>query len=708
MKRRIPFHSIMFAMLFIGLFLLNTHFFQSPMFGVLLLVAYLSIFGYELGSLVHQETGVVRWWLGCWLLLSLISLVLAMCYYVAFLSQTIVEAVILLSIPVILFLSERKGRPHWYEHIHAAWKSHKHEVTQPVWLAASLIGLLLVYVFSVYGSTPILDAVRSPWERVNGSVVIAAGFIFLLLMTLLYRARERALALPLFCLTLFATISMAAFVFPIGFGFDSFIHKATESYIAEFATITPKPFYYIGQYALVLFANLGFSIPIDLADTFLLPILTALLLPIAWFGAATHLLKNHRSSITTLIGIFLLPLSIFIVTTPQGLAHLWTLLLILASIPYLLKQEHPRLVLLSIAALTTLFIHPISGIPALFYCALLFTDPSQSSHRHETLARWAFRFLSLAACLVLPLSFIANAFISKQALSIDWGALNPLSVLKAININVLLENRFNPLLDFVYLYGLNTVVIFLVFVVIGCVAERQRIHRLNVPIIMAVALAINFLLMKSSINFLFLIDYERQNYTDRLIPLFLFFLVPLFILGLSTMITSIRKRPIVLRLSWILLMSALTTSSFYLTYPRKDAYVSNRGFNVSQADIYAVRLVEELARTDPYLVLANQSVSAAAIQEIGFRYYDNVFFYPIPTGGLLYQRFLEMNDRPSRDIASDALELTSTHSKITTLFYVVNTYWWESARIIETTKTIADDWRSLENGAVYVFRFDVK
>ncbi len=696
----------MFALTFLGLFMLNMQVFQSITLGSILLISYLCFFGYELGAVVHEESGVLRWWMGVWLLISSLSIVLTICFYVGKITPTVIQAVVLLSVPVILWISEHKGHPHWYERVHNLWNEKKHSISQPIWFASSLILLLLSYIFYTYSSSPILDAVRSAWDRIDLSVLIAFTLSTLILFALLYRGKERALIIPLFSLSLFAVISLAAFVFPIGYGFDSFIHKATESHIAEFGTITPKPFYYIGQYSLVLFANLGFHLPVDLVDTFLLPVLTALLLPFAWFGAAAHLTKNRRTATTALIGIILLPLSLFIVTTPQGLANLWTLLLILGSVPYLLKLEHPRLAYLSVGALTTVLIHPVAGIPVLFYIALLFCDPHRAPYRYQTLATWIYRLLAFGACIVIPLSFIVNAFVSKQALHVDWNALNPANLLSNINLSVFFENRFNPLLDFVYLYGLNTAIILFFFAIVGWMSEREKAKHLSPMIVMALALGINFLLMKTSINFSFLIDYERQNYTDRLIPLILFFLTPLFIIGISTCFTAVRNRALSLRIALLVLFAAFAVSSFYFTYPRQDAYTTSHGFNVSEADIQAVQLVEQLANGTPYLVLANQSVSAAAIEQIGFRYYDNLFFYPIPTGEKLYQKFLEMNDHPSVETAKQALDLVPMHGDVKTLFYIVDNYWWQAPRIIETTKTIATDWRSLGDGAVWVFRFD--
>jgi hypothetical protein len=156
------------------------------------------------------------------------------------------------------------------------------------------------------------------------------------------------------------------------------------------------------------------------------------------------------------------------------------------------------------------------------------------------------------------------------------------------------------------------------------------------------------------------------------------------------------------------LLVALAASGFYLAYPRRDAYETSRGFNVGNADINAVQLIEQWAGAEPYIVLANQSVSAAAIQELGFRYYDGLFFYPIPTGEKLYEKFLLMNESPSRETASQASALFK-EEKIKIVFFVVNNYWYRAARIMETAKTNADSWKTVgELGQVVVFRYDLK
>lgn len=73
----------------------------------------------------------------------------------------------------------------------------------------------------------------------------------------------------------------------------------------------------------------------------------------------------------------------------------------------------------------------------------------------------------------------------------------------------------------------------------------------------------------------------------------------------------------------------------------------------------------------------------------------------------MYQNFLAMNETPSREIVNQAHQLIAKEENVRTVFYVVDTYWWQSERIIEQAKSIADDWKSI-GGSVYVFRFDME
>lgn len=701
---------IIFSVLFLALFFLNVALVESQSLGLILLGFYLGVFGWELGGvLVQSEKAILRWWIGIWMLLSVILILLTLSYYVWQITQTLVHILIFLTPPIILWVTKRFESRSLFFHAHDLWHTRRHRIPHAVWLVATGIIFTLTLFFITLIEYPITDAVRSVWERLPESLLVLFLLATTLIFALLWRGKERAVSLLFVCILLFAGLSIVAFAFPIGFGFDSFIHKATEAHLAEFGTITPKPFYYIGQYALVLFAHHGFQIPIDVADTFLVPLLTALLLPMAWYFSAVHITRKRSIAMLALTGIFLLPLSQFIVTTPQALANLWTLLLILASVPYLLEKEHPRLRILAIASLATALIHPIAGIPALLYFMFLTTDPSRTNPRTPKTNRMVRTGLSIVACIILPLSFVINSLVSGQSLGINWGALNPVGWISTLNFTVFFENRFSPLLDLVYLYGLNTMLILAIIAGFAWLEYRKDLsQRFRALLLMILALCVNYLIMSTLLEFTFLIDYERANYAQRLLPLIQFFLVPLLILGLGHLFVNAKSQPVVLRASILVILIAFTGSSFYMSYPRRDAYETNRGFNVSQSDIDAVRLVESLAEGEPYLALANQSVSAAAIGEVGFHYFGDLFFYPIPTGGALYEYFLAMNESPTREVAREALDLVPQHGDVTTLFFLVNNYWWEAPRIIETAKTTADDWRSLGDGQVYLFRYDLE
>jgi hypothetical protein len=67
-----------------------------------------------------------------------------------------------------------------------------------------------------------------------------------------------------------------------------------------------------------------------------------------------------------------------------------------------------------------------------------------------------------------------------------------------------------------------------------------------------------------------------------------------------------------------------------------------------------------------------------------------------------------MNDLPTKELALDSLSLVPQHGDVLQVYYVVNNYWWEAPRIIETAKTTADDWRSVGGGQVHLFRYDVE
>jgi len=116
-----------------------------------------------------------------------------------------------------------------------------------------------------------------------------------------------------------------------------------------------------------------------------------------------------------------------------------------------------------------------------------------------------------------------------------------------------------------------------------------------------------------------------------------------------------------------------------------------------------------------YIVLANQQVSAAALREFGFKKYykiqneiDNrqstidIFYYPIPTGGRLYQYYLDMvYKKPAKETMAEVMDFAGVRQS----YFVLNKYWWAFPKILAEAKLEADSWTEIGQGEIYIFKY---
>ncbi|MFH1078419.1 MAG: hypothetical protein V1745_04045, partial [Patescibacteria group bacterium] len=240
--------------------------------------------------------------------------------------------------------------------------------------------------------------------------------------------------------------------------------------------------------------------------------------------------------------------------------------------------------------------------------------------------------------------------------------------------------------------------------VAGFVAMRRR----TTAILGGTALALfaAAVVLKGAGDFAFLIDYERGNYADRLNAIALLCLVAAVLPLLPAFWERLRSAPRLVAACLGLATIAFATGLAYDSLPRHDALVTGRGWTVSRYDIEAVKLIDRDATGRDYAVLANQSVSAAGVSTLGFkRYAKDVFFYPIPTGGPLYETYLRMTySEPSRDTVKDAAILAAAD----VVYVVLNDYWWRSQPVSESIAAIADqEWTLGDPWRVRVYRFDI-
>lgn len=561
----------------------------------------------------------------------------------------------------------------------------------------TLLGLLIYILISSRATSAII----SPWQV--APPCFFALFASATALVFLAVRQNKYLGLILIFIHYLFCFSVAVIVYRLGYGFDPFIHQATVDLISKTGSVDPKPFYYLGQYALEIIIHKTTGLPLVWLDRLLVPLLAGLLLPLVLYQVLGQWLAHKKTIVYAILLLLILPFAAyFIVTTPQHLAFLF---LILTLIFGFFCASPFTLIIIYLLASAALVTQPIAGIPALLFALLLTVYHSDK----KEIKKYLYRLIFLITALALPLAFY---FVEKM----NAGATRALPVENSNNIlswpAFIIPGQENFILNWLYLYGFNIKYLIAALALAGAILAyryRQQCRIVSLYLLMATSLFISYFLSRL-ISFNFLINYERSNFPDRILLIAVFFLLPFIILVLYRLVEKISALNIFFRISWTVFAIILITTSLYFSYPRFDHYHNSHGYSVSQNDINAVRWIETNALED-YIVLANQQVSAAALKEYGFaKYYqstiDNqkseIFFYPIPTGGPLYGYYLDMvYEHPSRATMAAAMDLVGVFES----YFVLNKYWWAFPKILEEAKLSADSHKEFDNGEIYVFRY---
>lgn len=585
----------------------------------------------------------------------------------------------------------------------AALRPAERRAARPLRLAslvlAALAAALLIGYFLRLDAWSTDLAVRSPWDLLPdhflGIVAIAAAA---LVAAALGGAAGAELLLPLAALAIMFT-ALAVRLYAVGYGFDPFIHQATEAAILRDGLITPKPPYYLGQYALVTWltrvTDLGVR-PLDLA-----------LVPAAFTAAVLTAVATLRRTPVAALAVFLLPLAGFTMTTPQGLADALFLAAAFLAAAALAGAVPSWLVWLVAAASAA--VHPLTGVLALVLAAAV----TVARLEHQAWRRRLAVALAALGVLGLPLLFVASSLMGGHGAGLTAAPLLDPAALWHSLVAALPPVRLYDGLDAAYAWRAVQAPVLLALAAVGVVAARRRVRAVWPPLLVAGLALADYVLLKTFFSFDFLAVNERANYADRLWPLALFALAPLAAAGLGAVAARVRRAGALPTAVLAVVLTAALVSSLYLAYPRRDRHESSRGWSTSAADVEAVRLIARDAAAVPYVVLANQSTSAAALRELGFagRYLKpadqalgaEIYLYPIPTGEPLYQRFLSMNAaRGARAEAEAAMRAVG----VTRLYYVVSFYWTDAGAIVPAAKREADQSWNLKNRD-FVFRYDL-
>ncbi|MGI5827215.1 MAG: hypothetical protein ACOX6C_02120 [Patescibacteria group bacterium] len=534
-------------------------------------------------------------------------------------------------------------------------------------------------------------ALISPWQTVSPWLFFAYALSTFALLTLLFRAKANNRNRWLLGAHYALSFSVAATVYKIGYGFDPFIHQASMEMITHQGFILPKTPIYLGEYSLITIISRFSGLSVYLLNKFLVPVAAALLLP----GAIKTLGASRGRTVAALLGgllILIFPFSFLTVSTPQNFAYLFLILTLLYSLS---GQRFLSLLL----ALATFAIHPIAGLPILSFWAF-----RELNYRRHLLSARTFKRRRLltffGSLLSLPLAFaiISNQSLLKLRLSLNG--------FKSLDFWPAYSGNLAPFyLNFPYLFTFLLWPGFIALAIYGAYRWRNFENEKSATWLTIGALAASWM-FTASLSFDFLIDYEQADYLNRLVLMIALFMSPWVLAALGDLASRAREKNNAAKITFILAGTLIITSSFYLSYPRQDQFVNSRGYSVSEADLEAVRLINEDAAGADYVVLANQQTSVAALKESGFgHYFDTpsgpVFFYPIPTGGPLYQYYLAwVNEGPQEAIIDGVKDLTQAQK----IYLVINRYWYRSDRLIrETSLKALDSWVTGDKEA-YIFR----
>jgi hypothetical protein len=551
--------------------------------------------------------------------------------------------------------------------------------------------LIALYLLSALKATLLLstlqmaEAIRSPWEIIPSEFFITYALLCLVLILIYlqsqsYRPRGQWLYLLLGSVHLFLTYSLVLWAYEINFGFDPFVHQATENILLHSGTISPKPFLYIGHYSLVNWAATFTGLNLILLDRLLVPLLTALLLPAAFFFAFTHSQEEkNRPVLLSLLGfpILLMP---FYFSVPQNLANLFLLLTVLLAGIYLRHKGFPLTLLWLLAAATAL-IHPFSGLPLLVYVAIvsLFSLGKPKLSRRQLLS--ALVALIAAGIFILPLALIIAG---------DAGHAGP--ALAADNQQAAQLGQWVPFYSvyhLVYLIGKNHALLLALLAAGGLwlLWKKKQFSLLSASVFLFLILSIDVSILE--LLKLPIIDYELPEFIGRFWQIGLLFLTPLIFTAVVHLVAkSLNRRRSLLPAATVFFIILTATTGLYLSYPRVDGFTKTRAYATSSYDIAAVRWIQQDAAGRDYVVLANQAVAAAALQEFGFQKYfrtaqGELFYYPIPTTSPLYDIYLDMvYISPSKNRLEQAMEMAD----VETGYFVVNDYWLDYAKIVEQAK----------------------
>jgi len=600
-------------------------------------------------------------------------------------------------------------------------------------LAMTTIFLVLIlFGFKLLLNSATAVSIRSPWEVVPVGF-LAVFFLALIVWLLIINKDQQNSSRPFFLMSLllFLGFAVAVVVYKIGFGFDPFIHEASQKLIFETGTLNPKPLRYIGHYSLVIFLAKILSVNLVVINKILLPFLASLILPVFAFVSLGKLIPEKINRYAPVL-LLVIPFSNLAFSVPFSLGLFFLLLTALSVV----DENSGRLPLL--LSLIALLVHPLAGLPALILVGWqyvlrkktqLIPERTPNSIRGQSkdkilkTLRQAqgikYALLTITSILIIPLTFI----ILNSTSSLFQSSIASESILDQIDFSLATWVPFYSPYHLVYLFEKSLPLIALILIAIGLKYLWQTKKNTHLALVISAVLLLGSFFVSSYINFSSIISYERPEFILRFITIITVILLPIIAIGASRVIYNLKNIKHG-QIALYFFLPLVLTISLYLSYPRVDAFTKSRAFSTSASDLLAVQWIEQDAQGQEYIVLANQAVSAAALQEFGFRkYYDacpsrdsrsavpteqtndncqQLFYYPIPTSSPLYETYLRLvYVNPTRQRIKTAMNLTD----VNLAYFVINDYWLDFEKIVAAAKLETNEFTAINDGKIYIFKY---
>lgn len=622
-------------------------------------------------------------------LIGIQSLLLTLAYYLSFpLTHGLYGLSTIASMSLVTFLVRKRSD------IEETRPPH-HSILSERVMAALLLGaasICFAFVLFQVSKNPQFVSIRSPWPYLHALTPLAIALIPLTALcrnkTIHFQSWYAIVGL----LSLLSLPLISILLYSQGYGFDGFLHRESISVLITTETLHPKPLYYMGYYTFIGWLHYLTSFSIAFLDAWSLPAIC--------FGlVSSWLYRTHEHSRYALIPFLLIvPLGWLATTTPQSMAIAIGLM---AMILVPKQGDHHGYLASIVLSCWSLAIHPLAGLPFAIIIGGLYWN-RKSNHTSKVY------LTALASGFAVPAAFIVFSLLGKQEIRWDIQKLLQLPLLHTWLSFFLPRANASLWPDWTEVVrSISSIAI----VVLAFYGNKRSEHPHRTLLTWSgISIVIAGTILRTVSDFTFLISYERTQYADRLM---LIGLIVLCLPATEGLALLLKKQRLIYAQSLLLIFLAVWQSArIYDAYPRHDSARISHGWSTSRADMTGAAWIDQNAQGKPYIVLANQSMSAAAVQHYGFRRYipirhetstEEVFYYPIPTGGWLYQYFLRMASDPHIDDVKDVGNKTQS----SLVYVVIHDYWWNAKNVRERLDALTPVKESIENDALVIYRFDV-